>query len=264
MVEERSLPALTTLAITSSSTSWNIDGGSQLRGAFDGIKYPVAAQALHRLCVATRFGSMTPTHLAPDRIRKGERTRTRILDAAAEVLACKGYAAATLTEIAAVAKMQAGSLYYHFDSKDAIVEEVLRVGIDHARDAIRAALRAVGEDASGHDKLMAAVVAYVTAITIDSDFTQANIRCFEESPRATRENLAVPLREFANGWVRLIESGQRDGSLRNDVEARVIARMTIAAMNSVVGWWRLEGQLTIDGVARMFASTVVDGLANDT
>ena len=107
---------------------------------------------------------MSPTELAPERIRKGERTRTRILDAAADVLARKGYAAATLTEIASVAKMQAGSLYYHFDSKDAIVEEVLAVGLEHARDAIRAALNAAGDDASGHDRLMAAVVAYVTAI----------------------------------------------------------------------------------------------------
>ena len=204
---------------------------------------------------------MSPTELAPERIRKGERTRTRILDAAADVLARNGYAAATLTEIASVAKMQAGSLYYHFDSKDAIVEEVLAVGLEHARDAIRAALNAAGDDASGHDRLMAAVVAYVTAITLDSDFTKANIRCFEESPEATRENLAVPLREFANGWVRLIEAGQRDGSLRGDVEARVIARMTIAAMNSVVGWWRFDGEFNIDHVARMFASTVVDGLA---
>ena len=55
---------------------------------------------------------MTTTELAPERIRKGQRTRTRILDAAAEVLSRKGYAAATLTEIASVAKMQAGSLYY--------------------------------------------------------------------------------------------------------------------------------------------------------
>ena len=207
---------------------------------------------------------MTPAQLAPDRIRKGERTRTRILDAAAQVLARKGYAATTLTEIAATAKMQAGSLYYHFDSKDAIVEEVLRVGIDHARDAIRAALKAAGENASGHDRLMAAIIAYVTVITIDSDFSQANIRCYAEAPEATRANLAVPLRDFANGLIRLIESGQRDKSVRNDVEARVIARMTSAAMNSVIGWWRPNGEVTIEGVAQMFASTMADGLANDT
>ena len=207
---------------------------------------------------------MSSTDLAPDRIRKGERTRTRILEAAADVLARRGYAAATLTEIASVAKMQAGSLYYHFDSKDAIVEEVMAVGLEHARDAIRTALKAIGEDASGHDRLMAAVVAYIAAITLDSDFTKANIRCFEESPETTRENLAVPLREFANGWVRLVESGQLDGSLRKDVEARVVARMTISAMNSVVGWWRVDGEFHIEQVAHMFASTVVDGLATDS
>ena len=96
---------------------------------------------------------MSSTDLAPDRIRKGERTRTRILDAAADVLARRGYAAATLTEIASVAKMQAGSLYYHFDSKDAIVEEVMAVGLDHAREAIRAALKAVGEEAVSYTHL---------------------------------------------------------------------------------------------------------------
>ncbi|HCK75314.1 MAG TPA: TetR family transcriptional regulator, partial [Acidimicrobiaceae bacterium] len=99
---------------------------------------------------------MTTTELAPERIRKGQRTRTRILDAAAEVLSRKGYAAATLTEIASVAKMQAGSLYYHFDSKDAIVEEVLAVGLEHAREAIRAALNAAGDEASGRDRFTAA------------------------------------------------------------------------------------------------------------
>ena len=186
------------------------------------------------------------------------------MEAAADVLARRGYAAATLTEIASVAKMQAGSLYYHFDSKDAIVEEVMAVGLEHARDAIRTALKAIGEDASGHDRLMAAVVAYITAITLDSDFTKANIRCYEESPETTRENLAVPLREFANGWVRLVESGQLDGSLRKDVEARVVARMTISAMNSVVGWWRVDGEFHIEQVAHMFASTVVDGLATNS
>ena len=160
---------------------------------------------------------MSPTELAPERIRKGERTRTRILDAAADVLARKGYAAATLTEIASVAKMQAGSLYYHFDSKDAIVEEVLAVGLEHARDAIRAALNAAGDEASGHDRLTAAVVAYVTAITLDSDFTKANIRCFEESPEATREPCSSTAR-FVTA-VRLIEAGQRDGSLRDDVSS---------------------------------------------
>ena len=198
----------------------------------------------------------------PERVRKGERTRNRILDAAADVLAREGYAAATLTEIASVAKMQAGSLYYHFDSKDAIVEEVLRVGIDHARDAICQAVASEGLGANGHDRLLAAVVGYTKMLVAESDFTRANIRCYEEAPRPTRENLAVALRGFANLWIELMESGQADRSLRADFEARVVARMTIASLNSCVQWYHADGDLSVDQVAQMFATTLVDGLAS--
>ena len=203
---------------------------------------------------------MSQTEIAESRVRKGERTRSRILNAAASVLAREGYAAATLTEIAAVAKMRAGSLYYHFDSKEAIVEEVLRVGIDHARTAIREALAVVGAQASGRERLNISVEVYIKHITKDSDFTHANIRCFQEAPGSTRANLAVPLREFANGWVSLIEAGQKDHSLRGDIDARVLARMMISAMNSVSGWWSDNGELDISGVAQMYGSTVINGL----
>ncbi|WP_423916617.1 TetR/AcrR family transcriptional regulator [Candidatus Poriferisodalis sp.] len=199
------------------------------------------------------------------RIRKGERSRMRILDAAARLLSCHGYAATTLTDIAGAAEMQAGSLYYHFDSKDAIVEEVLRVGIDHAREAIDAALEALGPDASGSDRLAETIVAYVNCIVAESSFTVANIRCFNESPPQTRQSLAVPLREFANLWVGLISEGQADGSLRADTNAKVLARLMISGLNSLASWYRPSGELRLEDLARQFADMVLTGLtpAND-
>jgi AcrR family transcriptional regulator len=196
---------------------------------------------------------------AEQRPRKGERTRLRILDAAASVLAEQGYAATTLTEIATVAEMQAGSLYYHFDSKDAIVEEVLRVGTEHATEAICDAVAALGPDTNGHDRLQAAVIAYSLHIVSVSNFSKANIRCYEEAPSA-QEALANSIREFADLWVDLLKLGQIDGSLRSDVEPRVIARMTIAALNSCVQWYCPGGDLELQEVATMFADALVDGL----
>ena len=195
------------------------------------------------------------------RIRKGERSRMRILDAAARLLSCRGYAATTLTDIASAAEMQAGSLYYHFDSKDAIVEEVLRVGIEHARDAIDASLETLGPEAAGADRLAEAIVAYVNCIVAESNFTVANIRCFNESPPQTREGLAVPLREFANLWVGLLAEGQQDGSLRSDTNANVLARLMISGLNSLASWYRPGGELRLDDLARQFAGMVLNGLS---
>ncbi|WP_419933291.1 TetR/AcrR family transcriptional regulator [Candidatus Poriferisodalis sp.] len=194
------------------------------------------------------------------RIRKGERSRMRILDAAARLLSCRGYAATTLTDIAAAAEMQAGSLYYHFDSKDAIVEEVLRVGIDHARNAIDASLVALGPDAQGSERLAEAIVAYVNCIVAESSFTVANIRCYNESPPHTREQLTSALREFTDLWVGLLAEGQADGSLRDDTNPKVLARLMISGLNSLASWYRPGGPLRLDDLARQFAGMVLHGL----
>ena len=194
------------------------------------------------------------------RIRKGERSRMRILDAAARLLSCRGYAATTLTDIAAAAEMQAGSLYYHFDSKDAIVEEVLRVGIDHAQSAIDAALVELGPESKGSERLAEAIVAYVNCIVAESSFTVANIRCYNESPPHTREQLTSALRDFTDLWVGLLAEGQADGSLRTDTNAKVLARIMISGLNSLASWYRPGGELRLDDLARQFADMILDGL----
>ncbi len=195
------------------------------------------------------------------RVRKGERSRMRILDAAARLLSCRGYAGTTLTDIAADAEMQAGSLYYHFDSKDLIVEEVLRVGIDHAREAIDTALGTLGPDACGAERLAEAIVAYVNCIVAESNFTVANIRCFNESPPQTRQSLAVPLREFTNLWVDLLTEGQADSSLRADANPRALARILISGLNSLASWYHPGGELRLEDLARQFADMVLCGLS---
>ena len=59
---------------------------------------------------------------------KSERSRDLILHSAAQLFRRQGFSATTLRQIAARAKIKAGSIYYHFDSKEQILDEVLDVG----------------------------------------------------------------------------------------------------------------------------------------
>jgi AcrR family transcriptional regulator len=64
-----------------------------------------------------------------DRSERREQTRTRLLDAAARVYARRGFAGATLDEVASEAGFSKGAVYGHFGSKEnlllALVEEYL-------------------------------------------------------------------------------------------------------------------------------------------
>jgi AcrR family transcriptional regulator len=53
--------------------------------------------------------------------KKSDETRSRILEAALRVFRERGFAGATMREIAAEAKVAVGAAYYYFESKDAIV-----------------------------------------------------------------------------------------------------------------------------------------------
>lgn len=57
----------------------------------------------------------------PDKLKKSEETRGRILEAALAVFGERGFERATMREIATEAGVATGAAYYYFDSKDAIV-----------------------------------------------------------------------------------------------------------------------------------------------
>ena len=69
---------------------------------------------------------------------KSEVTRQAILHAAAGLFRERGYAAVSLRDIAEVVGMKTGSLYYHFSSKEGLVEEILTLGTQGALGASKA------------------------------------------------------------------------------------------------------------------------------
>ncbi|MGV0584327.1 helix-turn-helix domain-containing protein [Mycobacteroides chelonae] len=63
-------------------------------------------------------------------IREGKTTRDEILDASAELFTTDGFAATTTRRIAEAVGVQQASLYYHFKTKDDILDALLAMTID--------------------------------------------------------------------------------------------------------------------------------------
>ena len=72
---------------------------------------------------------MTTEPLASDAAFVSAR-RSEIVAIAAELFAARGYADTTVREIADAAGILSGSLYHHFDSKESMVEALLRDFLD--------------------------------------------------------------------------------------------------------------------------------------
>lgn len=76
------------------------------------------------------------TQQSLDRLTKGERTAQRIMDAAEELFAVKGFTSTTLRDIAEAANIREPGLYNHFKSKEDLYERVLERGLQPLADTM--------------------------------------------------------------------------------------------------------------------------------
>jgi AcrR family transcriptional regulator len=198
----------------------------------------------------------------PDKpLTKSERTRQRILDAAAKVFREQGYANARLSDIAALAGMQTGSLYYHFDSREDLVAEILRLGIETSWHNVRLAVDALPADASPLDRLATAIRAHTLAVLEISDYASAQARIVGQVPPEVRKGHLVHQRKYGAYWNELIEAAVAAGAVRPDVDLFVARMLVLGALNWTAEWYTPKRDLRPTVIADQAVAMVLHGLA---
>jgi AcrR family transcriptional regulator len=191
---------------------------------------------------------------------KSARTRRRILDAGASAFRRDGYASVTLKDIAVLAGLQAGSLYYHFGSKKEIVEKVLEVGLDGVAAATREAVDALGKNADPVARLRAAIAAHLKFVLAESDYAVANIRILTQVPKEIRQRHLRRQRRYGAFWRALFERAAKAGALRKDLDLSVVRMLTLGALNWSVEWYDENRRRSPEEIAVHLSTMILEGL----
>ena len=191
-------------------------------------------------------------------VSEAESGRTRITDAAAELFLHDGYAQTSLREIAAAAGIKAGSIYYHFDSKEALLVEILERGLTVMEDAFdRAAAATTGS--AGAMRVRAHVEAHLSALFEHGPYTTNHVSAFRIAPRSVKETV-IPARDrYEQKWVALFEELRHTGEMAGDVPPGLGRLALFGAMNFAVEWFDpARGNLDelADVITRQFWSGV--------
>lgn len=201
---------------------------------------------------------MTTVTIPAAETRKSDRTRQTILDAAAYLFREHGFSATTLRQIAGQAEIKAGSIYYYFDSKDQILNEVMEHGIRVVYEAVEQAVDALAKDASGRDRLETAVATHLYTLLRYGDYTSANIQNFRHvSPEIQERNRAIR-QEYSEYWTGLFRAAQKAGEIRSDVDLSIARLYLLGTLNWTIEWYDPKGDST-DELARKFCALFFDG-----
>lgn len=189
----------------------------------------------------------------------GADSRRLILDTAARLFKEEGWTATSLRDIAAECGIKAGSLYYHFASKDEIVAEVLRIGVQTTFDQVREAVAALPVDAPAEAVLRTAIRAHLRAMFHLSDYTVANLRIFGQVPAHIRAEHAPLRHAYEAYWSELFARCARSDRLDPQRNLRLTRYFLIGAMNATLDWFH-TGRLSIEEIGDELAALFLGGL----
>lgn len=191
---------------------------------------------------------------------KSERTRERILDAAAACFRERGFAATRLSDIADRAGLQAPSLYYHFSSKEELIEVVLALGVERTHEHVRACVDAVpAGDPLG--RLRAAIEGHVEMVLETGNYSAANLRLYGQMPDDIRRRLQKTQRRVGRYWDDLLVAARDAGVLRSDLDLSAARMLILGALNWTAEWYQPAGRLTPTEIGAQATAIVLDGLA---
>lgn len=176
--------------------------------------------------------------------------REVILRIAAKRFRERGFERTSVREIAEIAGMTSGSLFYYFTSKEELLVAIMDEGV---RDIIQS----VGEGAAGQralpERLLDMLRCHLKAL-LGPHLDAMTVLLYEWrslSPRARGRVLAA-LGEYERLWAQPLGEAAALGLVNSDT---VLVRQTVlGALNWTAQWYRPDGRLDVDSLAkRMFA-----------
>lgn len=183
-------------------------------------------------------------------------TRDEILYSAARLIASEGYAACTMRSISKKAQMKAGSLYYHFNSKDEILLEIMNVGVNMLLDEVVKQVTALAPSSSFEDRLRAAIRTHA-ACKVDQSLPFMQV--YEHLPPSIKRQARVARKKYSDFWVSFLESGKATGEVDADLNLTIFIPYLLSGLNRISDWYRPE-HMNVTEVADIIADTCLKGI----
>ncbi|MDQ7903715.1 TetR/AcrR family transcriptional regulator [Phytohabitans sp. ZYX-F-186] len=185
--------------------------------------------------------------------------RQFILDTAAELFAGKGIAATTVREIAERVGMLSGSLYHHFASKDAIVNEIVSSYLTDLQAGYR---EAVATHPGPRERIAALVRVSLEVAQTHPHATEIYQNEFKNLRKLPGfEDFKAAAAEIQHTWLETLDDGVRRGALRADIPTRVFYRVMRDSLWLSVRWFRSGPDYDTERLADTFVTIFLDGYA---
>lgn len=184
--------------------------------------------------------------------------RAELLRIAAGLFAEKGFRNTTVRDIAEAAGILSGSLYHHFDSKESMVDEILRTFQDELFAAYDAVLASDDEPRAKIEKCVRlsfeAIAQHPHEVAIFQN-EAAYLGDFDRFAYLAERNEQSRL-----VWITLLRQGVDAGALRSDLDVELTYRFIRDTVWVAVRWYRPGRKYSPHDIADQYLTILLEGI----
>jgi AcrR family transcriptional regulator len=188
---------------------------------------------------------------------RGQLVLDEIVDAAAAVFAAKGFAKATLENVAERLRVSRATLYYYVRSKDDLLRRVIGDFVGGRQKELEELRRR--RDLAPEDRLRHALRSQLRHFDTHPDMARVFLREELELPPDLYAQQRAYRRNIQEAVEQLIEEGVSTGHFR-DVDPRLVAFALFGMTNWLHVWYDPEGRYSTDEIADVFADLLLLGI----
>ncbi|WP_344292224.1 TetR/AcrR family transcriptional regulator [Agromyces neolithicus] len=182
-----------------------------------------------------------------------------ILDVAVAAFNQYGYDATSMGVLADRLGLSKSAIYHHFASKDEILERAL----DEALGALEGVLEQTGAVRGRAADRLDLVLRGAVHVLVDK-LAYVTLLLRVRGNTEVERRAVARRRAFDKEVTSLVSEAQAEGSLRSDIDASVVSRLTFGMINSIVEWYRPGGKEDADRLADDVIAVALDGLRMPT
>lgn len=180
----------------------------------------------------------------------GARTRdSEVIEAAVQIFWKKGYASASVQDVADALGMLKGSLYYYIDSKESLLFKIF----EDSHDALMALTEeAVQAEGPAVDRLTRFLDGYAMWTLTHLERAALYSREWRYASDTHTASLSEQQRYYDRALRKLIISGQEEGDLDSTVDPRRASLFIWAAFTGLPDWYRAGTKAEAEQVAATY------------
>jgi AcrR family transcriptional regulator len=182
--------------------------------------------------------------------------KEQIVDRAAKLFKQKGFAATSMRDLAAELGIEAASIYYHFKSKEELLEKVC---FDMADKFITNAREVNDIYFNAEEKLRMAIKLHVQTITENQNQSSVFLSEWRNLSEPKLSLFRQLRQQYENQFTIILADGEKE-DIFDDVDKKFAVLSILSTINFINEWYKPDGRMNASEIAEKLSNIIMGGL----